>query len=256
MIRSSLPLFYNLIISPHIDDAFLSLGGMIARDSSRPQKVLDIFSTSKFAPRSKCPKGDVDCVSKIRKEEELENCKSVRAEVEFLQFSDSELRGYPPDPEFTSLEFERPLQEEIKRDILARMEQSKRVFFPLGIGRHIDHAIVNKVGLELIQDESALQKTYFYEDLPYAARKERKYSLMDTTVDTSRIQQHLIPFSWRTKWKMCRNYESQFSDKTYRRILGYGKRINILGAFSERVWTITDMSYVQEILALGKLSKN
>ena len=143
---------------------------MIASDSSRNQKIIDVFSVSKFAPKSDCPKGDVDCVSRIRKEEELLNCKFVRAEVDFLSFADSELRGHSPDfDESATLDFEKLMAEKIKNEIRPYFADSERIFFPLAIGRHVDHVIISKIGLELTVDENALRKTYFYEDLPYSA---------------------------------------------------------------------------------------
>ena len=87
-------------------------------------------------------------------------------------------------------------------------------------------------------------------------RRESKYSLIDLTTDKSRIESCLIPISWRVKWNLCKTYRSQFSDKAYRRILKYAKSIKVFGSFYERVWQISDVDYVDEILAQRNLTAN
>ena len=243
----------NLVVSPHLDDAFFSLGGMLSNDAPYRQVVVDVFTVTRHAPRGHspqwgCAKGDVECITRLRKEEELRNCKSVRAEVEFLDFLDAPLRGRkifhssPLD--------EKQLSDSIKERIRAPVREAQRTFFPLAVGRHIDHAIVSRIGLELTVEEGTLARTYFYEDLPYSAEK-KVYPLIDPAAGGSKVRSSLISFPVLKKWRLCSNYRSQFSNRAYRKMLRYAKGIKLFGTFYERVWQIADPGYVAEILACG-----
>lgn len=222
---------------------------MLAHDSSLAQKVIDVFSISSFAPRGKCSKDDVDCVTKVRKAEELGNCKQVGAQVEFLPFQDSELRDHPRTfDESQDGSLEADLVRKIKGELKPRLSDSERVFFPLAIGRHVDHILVNRIGLELAVEEHILGDMYFYEDQPYSARKPREYGLMNLSLDEARFEQILLPFSWRKKWNLCISYDSQFSHKAFRRILRYSKRVRLFGTFYERIWKVKSEDYVERLI--------
>lgn len=241
--------YHNLFVSPHIDDAFLSLGGTLAKNSSKRQKVVNVFAVTDFAPRGGCPKGDSDCVSRLRKREELANCNLIGADVDFLPFPDAPMRGYKRVvDESPRLDLERDLIRQIKEEIRNRLLDSEQVFLPLAIGRHVDHVLTCRIGLEIGIEEQCLHKTYFYEDQPYSTTKPRLYSLIDLSKGGARLEPSLISFPWRKKWNLCVTYQSQFSNKVYRKILRYSKGIKVLGAFYERIWQVKSEEYVRRLL--------
>ncbi|HEV2139097.1 MAG TPA: PIG-L family deacetylase [Nitrososphaerales archaeon] len=239
--------YRNLVVSPHIDDAFLSLGGMLAKEASRKQKILNVFTITKFAPRGKCPKGDIVCVSKLRKEEELLNCRSVAAEVNFLEFLDAPIR-LQKGLDAIDFDSEKRTSDGIKEKIRIDLHDSERVFFPLAIGRHIDHVLICKIGLELITEGDNPSNIYFYEDQPYSARKHKAYSLIDPNINMARMRHSFVSISFRKKWKLMTTYQSQFSNRIYREVVVYAKRIRPLGTFYERIWQIADPALAAEIL--------
>ena len=221
----------------------------MAGSFTKRQKVVDIFSHSSFAPRSGCPKEDVGCVTRIRKAEELRNCDRVKAKIEFLPFPDSYLRGFKNN-DHKSLQSapEWDLFLKVKEEIRGRLSESEKSYFPLAIGRHVDHMMISRIGLELAIEEHNLQNTFFYEDQPYSSRNPRSYFLINLDSDGERLESNLISLQWREKWNLCVTYQSQFSRKTYWRIIKYAKGVKLLGKFYERIWKITDIDYFKKLL--------
>ena len=241
--------YQRVVISPHVDDAFLSLGGMLSKNSHGHQKVVNIFCVSDFAPRGSCPKGDVDCVTALRRKEELANCRLVGAEVDFLPFRDAKLRNYKRlIHDLPRYDEESDMIREVKEKIRVAAADAKTVFLPLAIGRHVDHLIVNRIGLELAVESQIPGDLFFYEDMPYSARKPRRYSLIDLSKDRAKLEPTLVSFPWRRKWSLCTGYQSQFSNRAYRRILRYAKGVKVLGTFYERIWQVRDLTYMKGLL--------
>jgi LmbE family N-acetylglucosaminyl deacetylase len=96
--------------------------------------------------------------------------------VVFLDLPDAVFRGYEGDDEL--LGAPRPDDttpaEIIRREVI-RLEPQK-VYFPLGIGGHVDHQLVREVGLGLLTEQRSWVMpgpdwagiVAFYEDFPYA----------------------------------------------------------------------------------------
>ncbi len=100
----------------------------------------------------------------------------AEASVVFLDLPDAVFRGYEGDPELlgTPRDDDPPPIEILRREIL-RLEP-QRVYFPLGIGGHVDHRLVRAVGAALLAEPRAWVMpgpdwagiVTFYEDFPYA----------------------------------------------------------------------------------------
>ncbi len=230
--------YENVIISPHIDDAFFSLGGLLIKCSSKPQKVVDVFSISDFTMRGR--KG-VKEVTAIRRKEEEKNAKEVGAKVDFLPFRDGSADG---SKAYT----------EIYAAIKKYLKEGRRVFFPLGIGGHGDHVLLARIGIGLAKEEKG-GNVYFYEDLPYAIKGTKLFSVMSGIVNTNgskvfpvlnprksrgALEPEYISFSCARKIALCRTYESQTDWRILAAIRAHGRMLGNFVGCRERVWKVVD----------------
>jgi LmbE family N-acetylglucosaminyl deacetylase len=100
----------------------------------------------------------------------------AEASIVFLDLPDAVFRGYEGDAELLgSPRPDDPSPADILRREIVRLEPQK-VYFPLGVGNHVDHQLVRDAGMSLLADgrrwvmpgpEWAGIVT-FYEDFPYA----------------------------------------------------------------------------------------
>jgi LmbE family N-acetylglucosaminyl deacetylase len=100
----------------------------------------------------------------------------AEAAVIFLDLPDAVFRGYEGDAELLGMPREDdPAPYQLLRTEIARLEPQK-VYFPLGIGGHVDHRLTRQIGLELLRESRAWVMpgpdwagiVAFYEDFPYA----------------------------------------------------------------------------------------
>ena len=100
----------------------------------------------------------------------------AEASIVFLDLPDAVFRGYEGEGELLGMpRADDPSPAEILRREIARLEPQK-VYFPLGVGSHVDHQLVREAGMSLLADgrrwvmpgpEWAGIVT-FYEDFPYS----------------------------------------------------------------------------------------
>jgi LmbE family N-acetylglucosaminyl deacetylase len=176
-----------LVVSPHLDDAVLSAGGLIAAAASlgHPVVVATVFAGSPTAPvtsqfgRSLLEAwglGEADPMAG-RRAEDLRATAELGARAVHLPLLDALFRrdssgahlyedvtdvfsGFPArgDP---AIESARTALDEIVGDV-----QPALVIGPMGIGGHVDHVLVRDVVAALRPQKSHLLS---YEDLPYAS---------------------------------------------------------------------------------------
>ncbi|MDG6900508.1 MAG: PIG-L family deacetylase [Nitrososphaerota archaeon] len=236
-----------VIVSPHVDDAFLSLGGLLSKKQFGTALVLNLFSQSKYAkPRY----GDsVKEIGKERRREELINAAAVGCAVEFSGLPEAGLRGYQigadgkiwgDNPSRRDIE----VAIEAERRILDRIRDAKDVFFPLAIGRHVDHMIVSKIGIETATRKNSGLNFHFYEDMPYAIHSPSRAGYLDIGLSGHQMHPKMLRFNPVTKFRLCSNYISQFNQYDALRIVLYGKQMRVLGGFNERIWSVNDYEYL------------
>lgn len=81
------------IISPHIDDAALSLGSaLLAGSLGKAPRIVSVFSHSNYTIEL-FSNGDLEVITKMRKAEEKCACQIMRARAEFLDFDEALVRG-------------------------------------------------------------------------------------------------------------------------------------------------------------------
>ena len=100
----------------------------------------------------------------------------AEASIVFLDLPDAVFRGYEGDDELLGMpraDDDAPF--ELLRREIARLEPQK-VYFPLGVGGHVDHQLCREVGLRLLNEGRRWVMpgpdyagiVTFYEDFPYA----------------------------------------------------------------------------------------
>jgi LmbE family N-acetylglucosaminyl deacetylase len=98
------------------------------------------------------------------------------ASVIFLDLPDAVYRGYDGDAQLLgAVRDDDAAPYELLRSEILRLEP-QMVYFPLGVGGHVDHQLCREVGLSLLAEQrswvmpapSFVGRTSFYEDFPYA----------------------------------------------------------------------------------------
>ena len=170
--------YVNLIISPHLDDAVFSLGGLIAKE---PQitKVVTIFSGAPSKPLIRI--WDICCGFKNSKEALIkridENILALcslginKQQIINLQYVDNQYRS-----SFLGLIKDSTL-EEIEKSILVEIElliknegtRNLKIFAPMSF-THKDHKMVHDILIKFYKNNTESNKKiclYLYQDIPY-----------------------------------------------------------------------------------------
>ncbi|MCP3055001.1 PIG-L deacetylase family protein [Aurantimonas marianensis] len=172
----------DLILSPHVDDAALSLGGTLAhrRGDGRRRIVCNIFSDQSYQSGLRAP---ASILAELAKAEDR-----LAGRILGYESRDGGLAGAQDRhrlPLARALGWTRArvrAETKLCREIaglaarilaLASREPATsdaRLFAPSGIGGHLDHLLVRLAVGDLLADGAlAPETTQFYEDLPYAA---------------------------------------------------------------------------------------
>jgi glycosyltransferase involved in cell wall biosynthesis/LmbE family N-acetylglucosaminyl deacetylase/SAM-dependent methyltransferase len=245
----------HLFFSPHLDDAVLSCGGMIHSlvSQNKSVQVITVFAgdqdetnDSAFARHLHAKWGPTADVFEQRRQEDAKALSELGVRnVERWNFTEApyrcatdgshlygtydELRGQP------ALE-DRSLKEAITKRVLQLLEElpdSSVLYFPLSLGRHVDHQMLFAIGLQL---SAAGKQVRFYEDYPYAEAYDPNPGILNWLSKT-------VPVEFAPKLRAASAYTTQ--------IRGLGgsvgnleKRLRAFGyavggrSMSERYWEV------------------
>lgn len=173
-----------IFLSPHLDDAVYSCGGLIAL-SSREGITVEVWTVfagdpqrmlSPFAGELHRRWGAGTDAVELRRREDRKACASLGAGFRHLNFPDCIYRYFPgtDQPVIQKNEdlfdpapiLERELVAEIAQQIRSALPERAEIYCPLALGCHIDHRIT-RAALE-----SLGIKLNYYADFPYAAKAE------------------------------------------------------------------------------------
>jgi LmbE family N-acetylglucosaminyl deacetylase len=170
----------RVYLSPHLDDAVFSCGGLIARQISSGDdvQVVTLFAgdppvgeLTPFAYELHRRWGGEGSPMGLRRAEDLVACGRLGASVVHLGFSDAvyrraaDGRALHPDSESlfaTPSPEEEPLVDAIADALERSVAHEAEVYLPLGIGGHVDHRLTRRAG------ERAGHPLWYYRDIPYA----------------------------------------------------------------------------------------
>lgn len=161
----------TLCLSPHLDDAVLSVGATLAeaRLAGESVLVLNLFSASKENFRPGPLSFRAHALAPERQDEERHAMALLGVEHQNLglldaPFRDRRYRAYArllgPVPDWE--QSDREALERVRA--IAREHGVTRILAPLGIGGHVDHQLTYRVG-KALEAEFDLR---YYEDMPYA----------------------------------------------------------------------------------------
>lgn len=171
----------HIFVSPHLDDAALSCGGMIASLASVGQPVLVVnvcsgspapaASLSPFAAAMHARWGlPAAAGARLRLAEDVIALETLGADSYQLDRLDAIYRmptTYTSDEQlFGAVAPDDPLAAQLTPQLVALRERypGAILYAPLGVGRHVDHQIAHAAAAELARQGMSVA---FYEDFPY-----------------------------------------------------------------------------------------
>ena len=247
-----------LAVSPHLDDAALSIGGLLA--SQQAASVVTVFAgqppkdtLSRIAVElhESCGHG-WDSITH-RRREDFAACSCLGVGLRQLGHLDALYRRLPSGEPLIVRESDLFAQrvlgpgettlQRVEQDLDAELQFSRPqiVLCPLAIGGHVDHCLV-RAAMERLYWRGRLlgAALWFYEDLPYASRVTETVG-SELRARTSCVVRHILAPHWDTKIAALREYPSQIRMlwpdsnrmevelETYAMLVGEGKR-------AERLW--------------------
>lgn len=174
-----------IYLSPHLDDAVFSCGGLIARqiEEGGSVTVVTIFAgdppqgeLSEFALELHQRWGHPSRAMAVRRAEDLEACALLGAAALHLSVPDAIYRrseeGHLFYPNEAAIFGEVHAQDSTLIDGLRQaLEEiatvTSHVYVPLAIGGHVDHRLVRSAAQDLDR------RLWYYPDFPYAARGDQ-----------------------------------------------------------------------------------
>ncbi|HPT08684.1 MAG TPA: PIG-L family deacetylase [bacterium] len=170
--------------SPHFDDAIFSCGGTIINHLQNGDEVSAVTVFSAIPNYKNLSKFSSNLIGLNWVESRvLENFKvldKINVKIVNLDFLDVIFRKDDVGRDVCSSWYDVFLKNNdnykkennlfilIKEKVLKLLELKPNIiYFPLSIGGHVDHVVVNKISRELSLSKKNL-KVYYYEDLPYA----------------------------------------------------------------------------------------
>jgi LmbE family N-acetylglucosaminyl deacetylase len=226
----------TLILSPHCDDAPISVGAALMVGYLGPAPTVSVvYSRSRFS-KDFPGNGPEKEITALRNQEELEAARMAGYEVEFWGFGEPSTRKGYTQPSDIFDPAKRPRADESWERVLLAIDAAVcnhrgLVMGPLGCGGHIDHLIVREAFLAACVKHPRLS-VGFYEDLPYSNRlsDEDVLALIPTPAGR-RLSPHLVTEGLEKKRLLVQVYRSQRTSVHLHGINGYWSRRG-----GERLW--------------------
>ncbi len=199
-----------LFVSPHLDDAVFSCGGLAAllSDAGWHTVLATVFTRSVvpaegFALACQLDKGlpaDADYMA-LRRREDLHSAALLGfTALHWLDLPEAPHRGYGSAPALFGTVAEadhiaRPVADALSTVDIAR--HPSLVLVPQGLGAHVDHQVVVQAALQVF----ARDRLAFYRDAPYAMRQPDGRPLAgvpvgpETTIPIARVLERKISAS-------------------------------------------------------------
>jgi LmbE family N-acetylglucosaminyl deacetylase len=235
------------VLSPHSDDAALSLGGTLALAARQGLdcRLVTLFSRSRRT-RSGGIELDETSVTAMRKEEDRAFT-SLLGDAECfwcdlpdpsVRLPDSREHWYEPRP-FSDREC--GYVDDVT-EFTRRHSDGRLILAPAGLGANRDHLIVRAAALRLAH---AGHRVILYEDLPYASRIRRRvlvevlaeFAAGEGMTAEARAVSHALLCVRKRRALLA--YRSQVNRDIVDRVLLYSLRVGRFVTSAERVWNLT-----------------
>lgn len=228
MMKELLSTKKKIVISPHYDDLILSLGGLVSKWSKINCQIEEwiVFSNSNYLVNDNKGNKDISkerikVVSSIRLKEELRATKNIKNIKLKLCHQDEALirnhnekehkRGFPHGFDEKK---DKKVLENLRKLLLPLFSKDVQIFVPLAIQEHIDHFIIRKAAISILNSNKKAQ-VFFYEDLPYVAYTSKgEWKHIKTFIIQHKLLPIIVPIDLNFKLKLLDYYNSQ-TDKYY-----------------------------------------
>jgi len=202
-----------VVLSPHFDDACLSIGGILSALGSGT--LVNIFTRSLFLKQGPPPPRNEEQVRAIREAEDLAFCNKCGLSRHDLRCLEPAITGRHPSDhshlETDVAEATKPLLSKIEE--LANGSEKAILLAPVGIGPNVNHLATAQI---IARNLPAITRKYepvFYEELPYAARPLERLRALRALRHTMRPQgltRRVFRIDWPAKEALIGLYPSQF----------------------------------------------
>lgn len=217
------------LMSPHIDDAWLSAGGLINKilEKNHTISIDYVFTISDWTNQSaisgKKYEQDVTKISALRKSEELGIQAMLGYDYSFWDYYDFPLRNPKEEDTFLSIQ--------IEKKFLNKFSAEDLIMFPIGIN-HPDHLLVSNLGWKLLKRGYNIA---FFEDMPYFAFGGFYLDDLYATILKKELECQSVAIDYKRKVEILQFYESQISPVWIKDMMNYS--YNMLdNKFYERFW--------------------
>lgn len=229
-----------VFISPHLDDAIFSAGGLILELSGKTSvTIATVFTKAGVPPYTQSAKmhlrhsgyaaASAEDLISMRKQEDFRACKMAGANFQHLGFTDAmwrkksimsligkifgnifpEINHLYPFYKFNVIsgkptKGDSDTMKEIKDSLISLVSEFGNVviFCPIGVGNHVDHIITRDVCAEIFP------RAIFWTDFPYSLNFKPDYSFIS--------KMSLSPFDWtknlQIKKDLILEYRTQTKD--------------------------------------------
>ncbi len=239
------------IISPHQDDAALSLGNFITRRKVAPIIIVNCYTVSEYSPFHQGL--NRSGVIKKRNEEDkaFRNYKQG-ASIRLINLDESDGPIRLKTRDMDVLLTERILSDKdiehlssLRREMAGHLKGM--LLLPLGIGGHIDHILACLAGLSLIKEYTSFA---FYLDVPYWLRVsldkvQQRARYIESFAGISLIP-HIdtLPEAW-DKRLLSKIYSSQITEKDVSQIVNAPFQGEVVLASTNSIATILSLQAIR-----------
>lgn len=224
-----------LILAPHMDDSMLCLGGWLLQNKHNNVDIITIFNTA-----WSCIDLDMEKLNDINKCENEKVFERIKCRLEYWDYPEALARGYRNWNDVIDNEKDTNLYNLIyeRLDKIFSTNYYSAVFFPMAIGKHVDHILVFNIINELLKTNTYTSSFYLYEDMPYAYYVDVSQYLSEIT-KYFELEEHLFDVSAEVKIKkeLLSIYKSQITKKDIEVTSLYAQSIRPQ-KYIERVWEI------------------
>lgn len=240
------------VISPHSDDAALSIGGLLAGlDDSVEISLLTMIGPSRCAGTCAPLYGDVEAVTHIRSAEDHLYGGFIGASVVCADIQDVEMYVDANGARWAERIMDHPDDVRLELYLSGLKKYFEKytpdvILAPLAVGAHGDH-LATHLALSLILPDMLNQapdvRVYFYEDLPYCHYDQP--ALSRRLQEFNNLEPMTVRIDATQKARGISIYRSQYvaADIAWD-VLDYAEKISAKkGVYAERLWKISDNQF-------------
>jgi LmbE family N-acetylglucosaminyl deacetylase len=249
-------------ISPHLDDAVFSAGGILSKLQGKvPLHVINVFtnpgdgilSMSARAYMRQCGYTSPDALFRQRIKEDSKALSQFGITPHNLSYTDALFRkkngNSNPIAELSRVyptyryhvisgvisSHDRTLMDSLQADLKRIItDPNARIFCPVGFGNHVDHLLVRDVCTQIFSKKQII----FWSDFPYVFRN----TVRNSFIEQNALDIHDISPDFKAKRRACSAYVSQYSQvipdastiKHTERYYTYGSRYSSIAYTSTR----------------------